>query len=130
MHVIRLHGPWTLEMGAGEAAESRRVHLPREWSLVTNAAATSAVALVRRFHRPTGLDEGTRVGLAVPAGWPVCQILVNGVRLADLRAGEKRVFDLSGIIRSRDAHDLRIEFARDAELKTQPYLVAMEIADH
>ena len=105
------------------------MHLPREWSVVTEAAATSTVALVRRFHRPTGLDEGTRVGLAVPAGWPVREIAVNWVPLVERVAGEMRVFDLSEIIRSREAHDLRVEFARGEELKTQPYLVVMEIEE-
>ncbi|HVJ85820.1 MAG TPA: hypothetical protein VM452_09270 [Caulifigura sp.] len=105
------------------------MHLPREWSVVAEAATISAVALVRRFHRPTGLEEGTRVGLAVPAGWPVHEIRVNGVQLVDCLVGEKRVFDLSEIIRLREAHDLRVEFVRGAELKTQAYLVSMEIAE-
>ena len=126
MHVIRLHGPWT----ADDATGSRRVHLPRDWSELGERARLGPVKLVRRFHRPTGLGEATRVCLAIPAGWPVEALRVNGVQVLEYATGdERRLFDLSGIIRAREAHDLEIEFRAGDELGGQPYLVAIEIEE-
>jgi hypothetical protein len=126
MHVIRLHGPWTAEIA--EAGESRRVHLPRDWAELGELARHSAVRLIRRFHRPTGLGDSTRVRLAIPAGWPVSALSINGETVPEHSTDdERRRFDLSEIVRSRESHDLAIEFQADPCLAGQPYFVAIEI---
>lgn len=128
MHVIRLHGPWSLEITANEPGQPERVHLPRDWAKVGEAGRQSQVTLVRRFHRPTGLSQTTRVALTLPAGWPVVAVTVNEKRLPTPSIVEqRRVFDLSAIVRLREAHDLRIEFEPGNRLLEQPYLVALEI---
>ena len=130
MHVIRLHGPWTAEIDSGGATESRRVHLPRDWADLGKLASESVVRLIRRFHRPTGLGESTRVGLIIPASGPVAMLAVNGEEVAGHGAvDERRRFDLSGIVRAREAHDLAIEFRTGEELAGQPYFVAIEIEE-
>ena len=126
MHVIRLHGPWTLEAD-GQAA--RRVHLPRDWSQVGEAARDRPVYLVRRFHRPTGLSPRTRVFLSVPAGWPVTTLTLHGRVLAGNISGDRRTYDLSDVIHRREAHDLRIGFPAGSRVADQPYFVAIEIEE-
>lgn len=126
MHVIRLHGPWTAEL----ASESRRVHLPRDWNELAEYSRSGPVTLVRRFHRPTGLGDTTRVRLAIPAGWPLAALRLNGEVLPSPSVAEqRRVFDLSSVILQREAHDLEIEFRAGDELVAQPYFVAIEIEE-
>ncbi len=128
MHLIRLHGPWTLEAAGHSSAPAQRVHLPRDWGAVEEAARQSAVALVRRFHRPTGLSDATRVALAVPVGWPLAGVLLNGAPLPPPQTADARqLFDLSCSIHTRPAHDLRIDFLTGDDLRGQPYFVAIEI---
>lgn len=50
IHAIRLAGPWELQV---EGADPVRVRLPSE--------APSNGRLIRKFHRPGGLDEGSEV---------------------------------------------------------------------
>ena len=48
--------------------------------------------------------EGGRV-------WPISAVRVNGMEaLEHVAVDDRRLFDLSGIIRAREAHDLEIEF--------------------
>jgi hypothetical protein len=129
MHVIRLHGPWTAEITTDDT-ESRRVHLPRDWSELAKLARQSSVRLIRRFHRPTGLGEATQVLLAIPVGWPVGSLSVNGRQLLEYSTvDERRLFDLSKIVRSHESHDLAIEFRTGGQLEGQPYFVAIEIEE-
>lgn len=130
MHVIRLHGPWTAEVWGPEVAETRRVHLPRDWPALTETARHSLVTLSRRFHRPTGLEAATRISLAIPRGWPVVVLTLNGDALSSPELREERLlFDLSDKVRLREAHDLRIELECGEGLIAQPYFVAFEITD-
>jgi hypothetical protein len=126
MHVIRLHGPWM----ADDATGSRRVHLPRDWSELGELARLRPLKLVRRFHRPTGLADATRVRLAIPQVWPISAVRVNGMEaLEHVAVDDRRLFDLSGIIRACEAHDLEIEFCAGDGLAGQPYFVAIEIEE-
>lgn len=129
MHVIRLHGPWTAEITGPGPPETRRVHLPREWSELSELACKSGVALVRRFHRPTGLDDQTRVDLALPSAWPIASVMMNGERQEARSDGELQRFDISKAIRTGDAHDLRIEFRIGEELLAASYFVGLEITE-
>jgi hypothetical protein len=130
MHVIRLHGPWTAELTGPAPTETRRVHLPREWAELAESARKANVAILRRFHRPTGLDESTRVELAIPRSWPVVEIIINEEpQAAQTDDGDLRRFDLSQVIRTREAHDLRIEFRMGDELLTAPCFVGLEITE-
>lgn len=130
MHVIRLHGPWTAEILGPQLADNRRVHLPRDWDDLTEDSEHASVTLARRFHRPSGLDAGTRVFLAVPRGWPVASFTVNGGdTLVPELSEDKLRFDVTAIVRAGEAHDLRIQFWSGRGLKGQGYLVAIEIED-
>jgi hypothetical protein len=130
MHVIRLHGPWTAEVTGPDGTTNRRVHLPREWPVLAELVRESNVTLLRRFHRPTGLHASTRVSLAVPAGWPIADVTVNQSFLNEKTgSGELRRFDLSEVIQSQEAHDLRIEFRRGVEMRDAVYFVAIEITE-
>jgi hypothetical protein len=129
MHVIRLHGPWTAETDTDDT-ESRRVHLPRDWKELGELVRQAPLRLLRRFHRPTGLGETTRVRLAIPVGWPVASVGVNGEQVSEsATVDERRRFDLSTIVRSRESHDLVIAFRTGEELAGQPYFVAIEIEE-
>ncbi|PQO47763.1 hypothetical protein [Blastopirellula marina] len=92
-HTIRLNGPW--EMIAGLPDEPERVHLPKGWPQVVAAAQEGPVVLQRWFHRPTGIDDGSRVDLV----------------LADLPfSGSVSVNETSlGRFTPHAKHDLRIE---------------------
>lgn len=92
-HTIRLNGPW--EMIAGLPDEPERVHLPKAWPQVVAAAQAGPVVLQRWFHRPTGIDDGSRVDLV----------------LADLPfAGSVSVNEMSlGRFTPHEQHDLSIE---------------------
>jgi hypothetical protein len=130
MHVIRLHGPWTVEITGPGDLESRRVHLPREWSELAELMRGSSVTLVRRFHRPTGLDARTIVSLAIPRTWPIAAVTINGEQQqAQKDDGELLKFDISNTIRMREAHDLRIEFRIAEDLLSSPYFVGIEIME-
>lgn len=56
IHSIRLAGPWELEAGS---ADPVRVELP--------SCVPSNGQLIRKFHRPSGLDEGTEVQVELAA---------------------------------------------------------------
>jgi hypothetical protein len=128
-HLIRLHGPWILSLH-NDAAAPRRVHLPRDWNDVTNLAASHRLTLERRFHRPTGLRDATRITLILPAAWPIRQLLLNGESIQpDPATTGRQSFDLTTIVRQRSAHDLRIEFEPGPALHAQPYAVALEITE-
>ena len=130
MHVIRLHGPWTAEITDRGPAESRRVHLPRDWSALGEMARSAGVVLVRRFHRPTGLDATTRVRLAIPAAWPVGGITINNESLgAGEIEGDLRRFDIARVVQTRESHDLRIELTAGEGLIKAAYFVGIEISD-
>ena len=130
MHVIRLHGPWTAEISGPVPPETRRVHLPREWSELAELVRGSSVTLVRRFHRPTGLGEATRVSLAIPRAWPISAITINGESLATLQdEDELQRFDISQLVRTQEAHDLRISFGAGGDVLSAPYSVGIEITD-
>jgi hypothetical protein len=117
-------------MAVDGCAESRRVHLPRDWKELGQLARQSEVSLIRRFHRPTGLTESTRVTLAIPEGWPVATLRLNGKPIAPSAIiEERRVFDVSEVILASESHELRIEFRPGDSLQTQPYFVAIEIEE-
>jgi hypothetical protein len=58
MHPIRLRGPWDAQ---------------------PLADSPGLVRLTRRFHRPTGLDGGERVWLAIDAPAAPSRVVLNGV---------------------------------------------------
>jgi hypothetical protein len=130
MHVIRLHGPWTAEITGSGPPETRRVHLPREWSDLAELTRASSVSLLRRFHRPTGLDATTMVILAIPRAWPLAAVTINGQPQQPREDdGDFRKFDISTLIRTQEAHDLRIDFRIGDELLAAPYFVGLEITE-
>ncbi len=77
MHIIRLHGPWEYQpfvrfvMRAGSVEESDdlppsgRVEIPGDWRETLGDDFYGRVRFMRHFHRPTGLETGQRVFLAV-----------------------------------------------------------------
>ncbi|MEZ6061290.1 MAG: hypothetical protein R3C19_13180 [Planctomycetaceae bacterium] len=78
VHEIRLAGPW--EFTRAESPDSpQRCTLP----IAVDEArqAPGAVTLTRRFHRPTGLDAGSQVRIAVDFRGDTPLVAVNGVLL-------------------------------------------------
>ena len=87
MHTIRLRGPWELEpvwryalAADGTYRPDRenlpaaaKMKMPADWSAVFGDDFLARVRYRRVFHRPTGLEGGTRVFLVVePARSEAC----------------------------------------------------------
>jgi hypothetical protein len=56
-HVIRLRGPWELQIGTGAVRES----FPCPWKNLTSAFSSEKALLRRRFQSPTNLAAGDQV---------------------------------------------------------------------
>jgi hypothetical protein len=90
LHTIRLRGPWELQPVWRYALKpdgtyrpekenlppAARIKMPADWSAVYGADFFARVRYRRVFHRPTGLEGGTRVFLVVePAQSEACVTL-------------------------------------------------------
>lgn len=130
MHVIRLHGPWEYEplsrsvwSDVGElsaAAEplpsSGRTTLPANGSELP-ALFRGQVRYTRRFHRPTGLNDGQRVFLAIEAKNAAGAVLLNGASLGAIApSGGLSRFDVGD--RMTRVNELAIE------METPPGVIA------
>src|SRR5687768_14199790 len=125
-HVIRLRGPWNYEplarfvpLAAGSASvtnddlpPSGVIELPGDWASAIGADFQGRVRLPRRFHRPTGLDGGSRVWLVIddvdwqadvtlndrPLGTVVCSQSTDPQQATKCRAR----FDITTLISSQN----------------------------
>ena len=83
MHAIRLAGPWEVVRGD---APPRRVRMPAAWEAVFSTPGTAVFR--RRFNRPTGLGEDTRLWLSVREYGGTITVHLDGERIADPAPGE------------------------------------------
>jgi hypothetical protein len=66
--------------------------------------------------------------LAVPGAWPVAFVEINGRRQASAEVdGELQRFNISEVIRTQEAHEVRIELQISADLSNAPCFVGLEI---
>ncbi len=85
MHVIRLRGPWNYS-ATDSAGQTREGRAPLADG-VTEVAPPGFIGTVRwrrSFHRPTGLDDGERVFLAID-NLRDATVELNGVALPSER---------------------------------------------
>jgi hypothetical protein len=75
-HVIRLRGPWEYEVVGNEGA-SGTVQMPCNVAEIVETEFRGTVRFSRRFNRPTGLDEATRVWLVLEDDFE-SQVILNG----------------------------------------------------
>lgn len=78
-HVIRLRGPWEYEVLANEGATGI-VQMPCNLAEIVETEFRGTVRFSRRFNRPTGLDEATRVWLVLEDDFEP-QVTLNGQTL-------------------------------------------------
>ncbi len=72
VHTIRLAGPWELHQ---EGADPVRVQLPFEFP-----PDDPSTRLLRRFHRPSGLTDGSRVRIVLKMTQAPGSVLVNDLQ--------------------------------------------------
>jgi hypothetical protein len=121
MHRIHLKGPWQSLGPDGPV----RVKLPQDWEAFITAA-TGELRLARRFHRPTGIDDDTRLAIVVPEAWNVRSLTINGREVPQTSTSEGvKKHDATEEIRAHAVHELKIAFVVAA---AAPFLVAMEIS--
>jgi hypothetical protein len=122
VHRIFLKGPWELASSTGPV----RVHLPRDWEQVL-AQGGETLRLSRRFHRPTGLSEASKVFITVPSAWSVASLTVTGVTISNPEVSDDvQRYEITEPIRSRESHELGIGLLTPV---TDPFFVAIEIAE-
>lgn len=81
-HVIRLRGPWEKQTGDGSVFRVRVPEVSAEQPGCGEIAG--AVVYRRRFHRPTGLDDGTSVWLVIErVSGSLAAVALNGQRLGN-----------------------------------------------
>lgn len=92
MHIIRLRGPWEIVPLEIRGATSLRLMLPGDWCGPLGDYA-GRVQFRRRFHRPTGLSDGSQVQLAI-AALPLQRLVLCNDRLLAAGENEER-YDLT-----------------------------------
>lgn len=125
IHSIRLVGPWEVQR-PGEAV---RVHLPRDWARIEPLLEGDRLCLRRKFHRPTGLDESTRVFVAMPEVWNIEAVRLNGEVLQESSSRRELLqrFELTERVATQESHELEIVLVLDEAARAAPFLVALEI---
>jgi hypothetical protein len=94
VHTIRLRGPWQIESSKG------------------------TVTCRRRFHQPSGLEEGERVLLVVDSRGPPGHVKLNGQAVGTIQAAFER-FEITGQL--RPFNELNIQFvAPELDIGTIP----------
>lgn len=76
VHTIRLAGPWELHTGS---PSPQRVTLPCELP-----PARDSTHLLRKFHRPSGLEADGEVRIMLRADQPSLSVQLNGELLSPL----------------------------------------------
>jgi beta-galactosidase/beta-glucuronidase len=104
MHRIRLIGPWEYEWlgDAAVNAPSGQVRMPRDWRELFGDAYGTA-RFVRRFGRPTNLDENERVRLVFDGIGGAAVVQLNGVELGRVNLANRRAaFDITRRLHARN----------------------------
>jgi len=87
MHSIRLRGPWRYEVierlaGDESLAAAGKQKMPADWSAVLGDDFRGTVRYRRKFHQPTGLEEGQQVWLAIDGVTSSGEVTLNHTPLA------------------------------------------------
>ena len=124
-HLIRLRGPWTYELSEAEQVQRGEISLPAIWSAFVPADSHGSVTLVRRFGRPTGLEQAPSVWLVVDAGELPGTVFLNGERLGEIAPSSQTA---RGDVLSRllPRNELRLEFP---ELPHGPMITSKSCPD-
>lgn len=78
-HIIRLHGPWHCQLQTSATTEEADVHCRDDQGLLQFAGDSQGqMRICRRFHKPTGLDEGVEVRLVIACQRPPLRAELNG----------------------------------------------------
>ena len=126
-HVIRLRGPWhnqvlsrtvllddgSTEIESGDLPPPGRARMPCDWGESLGPDFRGQVRYTRHFHRPTGLDQGQTVALAVEQVDAWAHVTLNGHFLGELRAetGLGR-FDVTEMLLERNELIVAVELPR------------------
>ena len=128
-HRIRLAGPWESQAVAPLtqcANEPDRLQLP--FSL-TKDQRDAGLIFIRRFHRPTGIDESTELRIICHASEKPSDLQLNGQSLADRLVSDGREFccEVTGFLKSFNQLSVMFPARSDADLTME--CVWLEIAD-
>jgi len=104
---IRLNGPW--EMTSDSQAEPIRVKLPKAWPQILQAASAETVTLMRWFHRPTGIDDGSQVELHLSDLPFAGGAWINDVSLGQFSAKPQHAIDVHQHVTERSCLTIAIE---------------------
>jgi beta-galactosidase/beta-glucuronidase len=125
-HVIRLRGPWDIQPLArfiagpdGRMAESAadlppagRLTMPADWSALFGRDYCGRARHVRRFNRPTGLTEQSRVWLVLDGAQDHAAVTLNGHRLGSVDGPAENVpFDVTALLLDHNQLVVDVEFA-------------------
>ena len=125
-HSIRLNGPW--EMITGLPDEPQRVKLPKGWPEVISASKDGPVLLQRWFHRPTGIDDGSRVELVLVDMPFSGSVSVNDTSLGQFVANQPHSLSVSEHLTQRCCLTLSVE--KLAELEDSIPIPQISLAIH
>ena len=119
-HVIRLRGPWEFELADAEQVLRGEISVPTLWSAFVPADYAGRITLLRRFGRPTGLEQSPRVSLAVDSLNLPGVVFLNGDRLGEFGNSPGPVHVRWEVMsRLLPRNELRLEFS---ELPRGPLL--------
>jgi hypothetical protein len=114
-HTIRLRGPWEyrlLESAKYVEAQQGRVDISNT-DLLRNVVGK--IELMRRFNRPTGLGNGTRVELVVGSRTHAIAIDLNGeplsITLEELR------YDITAQLRSHNVLRIIVDTGQQKDIR-------------
>lgn len=124
MHIIRLRGPWQLEVvwryvrcadGTYRAdrenlPSTARMTMPADWSAAFGADFLGCVCYRRTFQKPTGLESGERVWLVIEPPRSVGEVELNRQRLGDICGGEAvGRFDITAMLEDHNRLEILVE---------------------
>lgn len=136
VHTIRLAGPWQVDWVGPEDVPPATLAVdhgtfPIDWPAIFGDVCGTA-RFQRKFNRPTGLSEGTRVWLSVPDYCGMLTVELNGRVLAILPENELPVqLDVTGSLQLHNR--LVLEVTADGASCSQRHLaepVKLEIHEH
>ncbi len=102
-------------MIAGLPDESRRVKLPKQWPEIISASQEGPVLLQRWFHRPTGIDDGSRVELVLIDLPFSGSVSVNDRSLGQFSAHQPHALSVGEHLTERCCLTLSVEQLADLE---------------
>jgi hypothetical protein len=124
MHTIRLRGPWNLEPIARFVPQAdgtyrpepenlpppARLTMPADWAGVFGAVFLGRVRYRRVFQKPTGLDEGQRVFLAVESPRSEGSVSLFGELVGFVRSHDDvKRFEITGRLEDHNRLEILVD---------------------